>query len=242
MSDLKFARVFSMLFIVALLITFIFFGALCSNQTMKIFFVGNTFKDMKEDIYNHQNKRVPEDSIVFLGDSITEMYDLNRYYKGKIDNFVNRGISSETSTEVLERLETNVISLAPKKVILLIGTNDLNKGATPDEIVDNIRKIAMRIRSFNKKTEVYVESVLPVNNGAYLLSKSIVNKRLNSDIDRINEELRANALLCGYTYIDTNTPLKDNNGMLNRDYSVDGLHISKAGYAVITDTIMSYIA
>ena len=241
MGNVKVTRWFIIIFILAVALAFIFFGALCSNQTMKIFFVGQGFKDLKENIYNEQNKRVKEDAVVFLGDSITEMYDVNKHYKDTKLNIVNRGISSETSDETLDRLTMNVMSLQPKKVILLIGTNDLNKGATPDEIVDSIITIVKKMRRLSDTTEIYVESVLPVNNGAYLLSKSIVNIRENSDIDKINASLKANAGYFDYTFIDTNSKLKDGNGKLKKEYSVDGLHISRQGYKVMTETIKASI-
>ena len=241
MGNVKVTRWFIIIFIIAVAIAFIFFGALCTNQTMKIFFVGDAFKNLKEDIYNIENRRVGKDAVVFLGDSITEMYDVNKHYKDTGLNIVNRGVSSETSDEVLERLTMNVMSLAPSKVILLVGTNDLNKGATEEEIVNNIIKIATNIRSFNDDTEIYVESILPVNNKAYLLSKSIVHNRSNESIRNINAELEANARYFDYTYIDTFSALKDENGNLKKEYSVDGLHISRAGYAVMTKTIKTAV-
>lgn len=238
MQEIKLKRIFTIIFLVSLVIMLIFFAALTTNQTLKIFFTTDLFKNMKEDMYNLQNKRIPyNSSVVFLGDSITEMYDLDKYYKDSDTRVLNRGISSETTTEVLDRLTMNVMSIAPKAVVILIGTNDLNAYVTPDEIVDNILKMVQHIHYFNADTKVYVESILPVNKDAYILSKYIVNRRTNEDIDYINSLLYDNAKYYNYTYIDTNSHLKNKDGVLDKEYTVDGLHISRAGYAVMTDEI-----
>ena len=139
MSDIRIKRVFIIIMILFFAFAALFMATLSTNNTFKIFFTSEIDKNIKEDIYNVENKYVSGDSTVFFGDSITEMYDLDKFYKGH--NVVNRGISSETSYELLDRLTMNVMSLAPRRVIILVGTNDIAHHYTNSEIVNNIMEI-----------------------------------------------------------------------------------------------------
>lgn len=239
MSDIRIKRVFIIIMILFFAFAALFMATLSTNNTFKIFFTSEIDKNIKEDIYNVENKYVSGDSTVFFGDSITEMYDLDKFYKGH--NVVNRGISSETSYELLDRLTMNVMSLAPRRVIILVGTNDIAHHYTNSEIVNNIMEIVTHIRYFSDTTEIIVESILPVNNSANLLSKYVVKNRTNENIDAINRELERNARYYDYTYIYTASTLKDENGNLKKDFTVDGLHLSKAGYSALTDTIKEHV-
>lgn len=240
MSDIRIKRMFIIIMILFFAFAAIFMATLSTNNTLKIFFTSELDKNIKEDIYNAENKYVSGDSTVFFGDSITEMYNTDKHFKGL--NVVNRGISSETSKELLDRLTMNVMSIAPKRVIILVGTNDIAHHYTNNEIVNNIMEIVTHIRYFSDTTEIFIESILPVNDSANLLSKYAVKNRTNERIDAINEKLKDNSKYYDYTYIDTASSLKDDNGNLKKEYTVDGLHLSKAGYNVITDILKENIS
>ncbi|HEV2455796.1 MAG TPA: GDSL-type esterase/lipase family protein, partial [Verrucomicrobiae bacterium] len=86
-----------------------------------------------------------KDGVVFLGDSITELWKTqSQEFPGL--KVVNRGISGDTTRGVLYRLDSDVLSLDPRAIVLLIGTNDIGAGADPADISDNIKDILRRIR------------------------------------------------------------------------------------------------
>ena len=131
----------------------------------------NAFATVHFITYNHQiktkiktkieEKEVVPENIVFLGDSITEYYDLETYYSDY--NIVNSGISGNTTDDIINDMKKRVYQYNPSKVFLLIGTNDLNKGKTKDEIVENIEKIITEIKENRKNSIIYLESIYPVN-------------------------------------------------------------------------------
>src|SRR5205823_782236 len=104
-----------------------------------------------------------EKRVVFFGDSITDMWNLAGYFPGKL--YINRGISGQTTPQMLLRFRQDVIALAPKVVVILAGTNDIagNPGSMPlEDIEANYASMAdlAKARSIN----VVFASILPVNN------------------------------------------------------------------------------
>ena len=98
--------------------------------------------------------------IIFLGNSITnggEWAELLGNPHAK-----NRGISGDTTQGVLDRLST-ITKGKPSKIFLLIGTNDLSRGKSVDEVAKNVEKIVERVKRESPATKLYVQSVFPVN-------------------------------------------------------------------------------
>ena len=189
-----------------------------------------------------------DQNFVFLGDSITEFYKLSDYYDSDLP-VVNSGISGNRTYSILENLGDRVYKYNPTKVFLLIGTNDLVDencayAGIDSEIVDNITSIVREIHEHRKNAEVYVESIYPVNSDTKSNDKVIgwmVGARTNERIQSINEQIKEKSEEYDYTYLDFYSLLSDENGALNLDYTIDGLHISDEGYKLITEEIMKII-
>jgi lysophospholipase L1-like esterase len=99
-------------------------------------------------------------AVVFLGDSITQQWDgLGAAFPGL--KAANRGISGDTSRGVLIRLQEDVLALNPTAVVLLIGTNDLEEGATPETIAGNLRLILAGLKRHNARMPVILCAVFP---------------------------------------------------------------------------------
>src|SRR5262249_1451318 len=117
--------------------------------------------------YHDANSKVTppvkgEDRVVFMGDSITDGWKLDQYFAGK--PYINRGISGQTTPQMLIRFRPDVIALDPKVVVILAGTNDLagNTGPmTVDSIEDNLRTMAELAMLHNIR--VVFASILPIN-------------------------------------------------------------------------------
>lgn len=178
-----------------------------------------------------------KESIVFLGDSITSRCDLNKYFPNY--NVYNSGIAGNMTKDILDNMENRVFVYNPTKVFILIGTNDLvYSGLDNDGIKNNIEEIINKIYEKNSNTKIYLESIYPVNNS---LNKEIVETRTNDNIKDLNNKIEKICNNNKCTYINMYDNLTDKNGNMKRIYTVDGLHLNKIGYKVITNKLIKYL-
>ncbi|MCP2620024.1 GDSL-type esterase/lipase family protein [Candidatus Aminicenantes bacterium AC-334-K16] len=164
--------------------------------------------------------------IIFLGDSITDGCNWSEFFQDW--RVKNRGISGDTTDGVLARLD-EVLSSRPAKVFLMIGVNDLALGRTPDYVINNIKLMIKRIKASSPATEIYIQSILPVN-PAFKVFTNHVNK--TQEIKAINHQLQRFAKRIGIEFIDLFTPMATAEGYLNPNYTNDGLHLTGKGYLV----------
>ncbi len=177
-------------------------------------------------------------NVVFVGDSLTEGFPLERYFPGI--PVLNRGIVSDTVGRVgvpgrglLHRMDLSIFDCNPRAVFLLIGANDLgdyarNGEPTPEEIVASYREVLRRIHERLPELPVYVQSCLPAG-GKYA--------HLNPGIREFNERIRKLAEELGYPYVDLHPLFEDERGELKPELTRDGLHINEKGYALWAEKI-----
>lgn len=161
-------------------------------------------------------------ALVLLGDSITQgWWAAESYYPGV--KIANRGIGGDTTRGVLIRLQEDVISLNPKGVVLLIGTNDLEEGAEPSVIADNVKLIVEALRKHRADMPVVVCEVFP---------SSASMKRPADKIKKLNAAYRT-ALQDEpqVTLVETYSLFADAHGDAMADEFPDLLHPNAAGYA-----------
>ncbi len=178
---------------------------------------------------------VKKGETIFLGNSITDGGSWSELFQDP--HIINRGISGDVTKGVLNRLE-EIIKRQPKKVFLLIGTNDLAAGITPDTIIHRIYRIVSLMHQYTPGTEIYVQSIFPVNKKPGKFPNH-TNKR--RQIRYINQKLKKAVRTYDYTYIDVYDGLKDGNGNLNLKYTNDGLHLLGAGYMMWKHIIYPYV-
>ncbi|MDE6361789.1 MAG: hypothetical protein K2L53_02305, partial [Clostridia bacterium] len=200
-------------------------------------FLGN--KDKKAAEYANAGVDATRGEIVFFGDSITEMCNLKEYYPSL--NACNRGISGDTTEDMLNRLKSNVIDVEPAKIVFLGGTNDIGKNIAPQDIANNIQSIIRQTQEALPNCKIYIQSVYPVNPVRKPTFFSQTGRRSNAAIDELNVLLQDLCNQCDCAYIDVNSSLKDQDGNLKSEYSVDGLHLTKEGYIRIASIITPYI-
>lgn len=174
--------------------------------------------------------------IIFLGNSITnggEWAELLGNPHAK-----NRGISGDTTQGVLDRLNT-ITKGKPSKIFLLIGTNDLSRGKSVDEVAKNVAKIVECVKRESPATKLYVQSVFPVNPK---FNKFLGHMNRQKDIAALNAKIKAVAARHGVTYIDVYkslvTPSTD---VMNPKYTNDGLHLLGKGYQKWVDVLKPYL-
>lgn len=178
---------------------------------------------------------VGEDDIVFLGNSITDGGEFHELFD--MPNIKNRGIRSDVITGVEKRLG-QVTAGKPKKIFLLIGINDVSHGHSVDELARRYERLVKRIRQETPGTQLYIQSVMPVNNSLKRY-RNLIGKE--KTIRSLNERLRTIADENGARYVDLWPFLADGNGNLNRDFTNDGLHLNGRGYKAWTEGIQSLV-
>jgi len=168
--------------------------------------------------------------IVFLGNSITEQGTWRELFQN--NHIINRGIGGDTTDGVLYRLDEVTVS-KPDKIFLLIGTNDLRDGKSPDYIVNRIKQIVVKIKKDSPNTLIYLQSVLPTYNRAERPNKAII--AINEGMKIIASEEKVNYINLFSEFIDSETQ------ELEKKYSLDGLHLNGKGYVKWKGLIEGYV-
>lgn len=194
-------------------------------------------KENKRDTFNMLNTKAKKGQIVFFGDSLTDFMPMEL-----IDNAIvyNRGIAAETTNDLLKRME-NVLDLQPKKVFLLIGTNDLAHGKNPEQIVSNTAKICKILRDNLNGVEIFILSQYPITRTKNIYSPVCCLLRSNKRLVEINNLLRQLCKEQNYTYIDIYNHLADDKGRMKKDLTLEGLHLSTKGYLLVTGILKKYL-
>ena len=182
-------------------------------------------------------------NIVMLGDSITDFYDLDKYY-GDDELIVNSGINGNKTEDIISNIRGRVYAYNPSKIFLLIGVNDiLYENASPDQVLSNIDEIVNEIKEKLPNATIYIESIYPVNN----IWKDEHDNRVKDEKEVNGIIIMTNDLIKEYCnenkikFVDIYPHLLDDNGVLNHDYTNDGLHPNDKGYKVITKILKKYM-
>lgn len=211
-----------LLIMLAIMIILMFFNNLHLKKIIKVL-----------DSKTETKEVVKKDKIIFLGDSITHRYDLKKYYDNK--NIINQGVEGDTTEDIINRLQTSIYDYNVRKVILLIGTNDIGIGKDP---IENIKLIINKIKSYDNSIEIIVESIYPINNTKNSkIKKDVVGTRNNEKIKETNKKIKEICKEKNITYVNVYDELTDKNGNLKLEYTVEGLHISDDGYKKITNVL-----
>jgi len=217
--------------LVVLLIT-MFFGELSFAQDWPGF---NRYRNDNEKI---GLPALGESRVVFIGNSITDGWSISRpdFFAGK--PYVNRGISGQTTPQMLVRFRADVIKLKPKVVVILAGTNDIagNTGpSTLEMIEDNILSMAQLAKA--NGIRVVLCSVLPVYDYPWKPGIEPANK-----IIALNQMLKKDAETGGMIYVNLYSAFVNEQKGMKAEYSEDGVHPNVAGYKVMEPLVEDAIA
>lgn len=188
------------------------------------------YPDSLFSTYYHQRvthfKSLPQTKgdIIFIGSSITDGGEWSELF-GDL-RVKNRGISGDVSAGVLNRLD-EVAQRKPVKVFLLIGVNDLARNCSPDSVVKNILRIAAYLKQETPSTKLFVQSILPVNDG---YGKFCGHTNKSAQIRQVNEQVKQHAATSHYTFLDLHPAFADETGKLKKELTNDGLHLLGQGY------------
>jgi lysophospholipase L1-like esterase len=175
---------------------------------------------------------------VFLGDSQTELCEWSELLDAPV---LNRGISSDTTVDILDRLDA-ALALHPKTIYLMIGSNDALQRASVADTAGRYQQILQRIHQASPATRIYMQSLLPVRStGSYVQSLGEHRGReLNQWVREMNQTISGFADNTSTFYINIHDDLLENNELARR-YTVDGVHLSGAGYSVWKQRVVPFL-
>ena len=217
----------------------------CGEVTKRLAEAGKKLNDWPElKRYKDANSHVVppkrgEDRVVFIGDSITDLWDndgFGGFFPGK--SYINRGIGGQTTPQMLLRFHADVIDNQPRVFVLLAGTNDISGNTGPmtlKETGDNISAMAELARSHGIK--VVLSSVLPVSDTVRNESGNLfiqTKARPPEKIVEMNDWIKKYAAREGFIYLDYYTAMVDERGFVKDGLTFDGLHPNAKGYAIMT--------
>ncbi|HLP88272.1 MAG TPA: SGNH/GDSL hydrolase family protein [Nostocaceae cyanobacterium] len=175
-------------------------------------------------------EKKPQNLTVLAGDSLSLWFPPELLPDNT--NWLNQGISGETSSGLLKRLDL-FDRTQPEKIFIMIGINDLIRGIDDQEILANQRRIMRYLRRTHPQAQIVVQSILP--HGAETATWEGKDKLLaipNSRISQLNEEIKKIAKRQGVKYLDLYPLFTNKQGNLHPNFTTDGLHLSPQGYLV----------
>ncbi len=213
----------------------------------------NVAADGRRSVYDAQNEEllaqgVPIDA-VFIGDSITDMWQLEAYFRGTRGLIVNRGIGGDITPYIRRRFAADALQLRPQLIVILAGINnfwDLDNWLNPslirtpqtieDEIVDDFTAMVTAAR--DQKIDVALCSILPTR-----IPFNTNSTIRNTSIAHVNDRLRQLALDQDAVFVDYHRQFASLDGLtLQEDVADDGLHPRTAGYKIMANILLASLA
>ncbi len=212
---------------------------------------------------NEELKKIPavRGRVVFMGDSITDGWRLEEYFPGQ--PYVNRGISGQTTPQMLVRMYPDVIELKPAAMVLLAGTNDIARNTGPST-AEMIQQNIMAITDLAQHNgiKVLLCSILPVSDYPFLeqqkagvppptagrgpgrgpmLRMRMTPGRPPADILKLNAWMKEYAARVNAVYVDYFSAFVDEKGWLREGLANDGLHPNAEGYKIMVPLVSAAI-
>jgi lysophospholipase L1-like esterase len=194
--------------------------------------------------YSEANRRMGaplpgKPRVVFLGDSITELWRLNEYFPDR--DFVNRGIAGQVTSQMLGRMKADVTDLHPAAVVILAGTNDLARGIPLTAIEDDYVMLGDLANAYRIK--VIFASLLPVSDAHKDADPSYERTPTHPAvyIKALNDWLASFCVQRGFVYLNYGPALIDGSGQMGADLTDDGLNPNSMGYRLMAPLLTAAV-
>lgn len=207
-------------------------------------------KDIKVRNFKILNRYAKKGQILFTGSSLMEQFPVAEIAasRGITKIIYNRGIGGTTTDEFLKEIDTVLLDIAPTKVFLNIGTNDMTDRvygtAWKEHLLSNYEKILRIAKERIPEAEIYCMAYYPANlhlpdGPAY--AKAAFKERTPENIAACSEGVRLLAEKYGCHYIDCNAGLADENGEQKAKFAIDGVHMYADAYELVFDNLQQYL-
>lgn len=198
--------------------------------------------------YAKDNLTAQKGQIVFVGSSLMEIFPIEKWEKEqdlKLSKHIyNRGIRATTTADLLAHMDVQIFDLAPSKLFINIGTNDIGFGVPEAEFLKNYDQILYEIKENLPTCKVYLMAYYPLNNvdfGQEKDEKSLLEKRNNLINAQAGEKVAKLAEKYNAAFINVNAGLTDEQGNLKKELTFDGAHLLPEGYAIVFQNMKPYL-
>lgn len=202
-------------------------------------------KEYKLERYHKMNQTARKGAVLFAGSSLMEMFPVEQFAaEDSLPVTVyNRGVGGFITDELIGNIGVCILELEPSKLFINIGTNDLSDSSRPiSAVMDNYAKILDTVTTNLPNTKIYLMAYYPVNyEAATEEMKPCLKIRSNEKIAIANAEVQKLAERFSAKYIDVNAPLKDKNGDLRAEFTIEGMHINEDGYRAVYPLVKPFI-
>lgn len=185
----------------------------------------------RNSLFEQELDSAPRQTVVFLGNSITEGFDLESAFPGQ--NYINRGIVGDHLDGLIQRLNNSAVGLDPTMIFLLIGINDIGDRRDDAYIMDMYTVLLDTLQQELPETQIYLHSILPTS--------ARWKNCPPEQIKRINSWLIDETIQRGLVYINLHPIFLGNGEFINPGLSHDGLHPNAEGYEVWRRSILRYL-
>jgi len=214
----------------------------------------NMFPDiikLQNDIrakYAVENQIAKKGQILFVGSSLMEIFPIDKLQKNLgLDKIIyNRGVRATTTADLLNHMDTLIFDLAPSKIFINIGSNDIGFNVPEDVFLANYDEILHQIKEKLPDTAVYVMAYYPINTVDDFSEEKEEHDQLfvhrsNELLEAANAKVEQLAKKNGYEFINVNAGLTDVNGNLRKELTFDGSHMYPAGYEIVLANLKEYL-
>ncbi|HYA77298.1 MAG TPA: GDSL-type esterase/lipase family protein [Verrucomicrobiae bacterium] len=198
--------------------------------------------------YAVENQTAKKGQILFVGSSLMEIFPIDKLQKNLgLDKVIyNRGVRATTTADLLNHMDTLVFDLAPSKIFINIGSNDIGFGVPEDVFLANYDEILHQIREKLPGTVVFVMAYYPINTVDDFGEEKdehdqLYSHRSNELLEAANAKVEQLAQKNGYKFINVNAGLTDVNGNLRKELTFDGGHMYPAGYEIVLANLKKYL-
>jgi len=198
--------------------------------------------------YDAANRTARPGQTVFVGSSLMEIFPIEQWQEtGEVafDRYVyNRAVRATTTVFLLAHLDTQIFDLAPSKIFINIGTNDLGFGVPEADFLANEREIFRQIAERLPGCETYALRYYPINTVDFQNDedeRTLFATRSNAAFQAASDKIEVLAHELGFHFLDVNAGLADESGNLKKELTFDGAHLNPDGYRVVLANLTPYL-
>ncbi|MBC2258240.1 GDSL-type esterase/lipase family protein [Listeria booriae] len=224
-----------------------------SDKTVKLTNMSPDITKFQNDIrakYTTANQTAKKGQILFVGSSLMEIFPIEKFQQEQdlgLDKIIyNRGVRATTTADLLEHMDTLIFDLAPSKIFINIGSNDIGFNVPENVFLANYDTILQQIKEKLPDTVVYVMAYYPINTVDDFGEKEsehsqLYEHRSNGLNATASAKVEKLAQKNGYEFINVNAGLTDSSGNLRKELTFDGAHMLPNGYEIVLENMRRYL-